>query len=241
MKSTSRRGWLALLAIIPGTLSLLALGALRPEVIPTLWPAHLVGNAFVDARLKYQIVTLGIALAVLAVTAALAPHNARRFYHPGNLAAPAQPVRWLGIKATDTWKSVGLSFALIVSLATGAYIYFSVVRGQSLDASLARTLPFILLLAAMNAFTEEAITRLGVVTALDGLISRPTIYVISALIFGSVHFFGVPGGVLGMLMAGFLGWLLARSVAETEGMAWAWFIHFLQDVIIFSGLFLVAL
>lgn len=72
-------------------------------------------------------------------------------------------------------------------------------------------------------------------------IKRPTIYLISALIFGSVHFFGVPGGVLGMIMAGFLGWLLARSVAETEGMAWAWFIHFLQDVIILSGLFLLAL
>lgn len=241
MKSTSRLGWLALLAIIPGTLALLVLGALRPEAVTTLWSAPLVSNTFVDGMLKYQIVALGIALAVLVVTAALAPHNARRFYRLGNLAAPAQPVRWLGIKPTDTWKSVGLSFALIVSLATGAYIYFNVVRGQSLDAGLARYLPFILLLAAMNAFTEEAITRLSVVTALDGLIKRSNIYLVSALIFGSVHFFGVPGGVLGMIMAGFLGWLLARSVAETEGMAWAWFIHFLQDVIIFGGLFIVAM
>jgi len=39
----------------------------------------------------------------------------------------------------------------------------------------------------------------------------------------------------------FLGWLLAKSIAETEGMFWAWFIHFLQDLIIFGGLFLVTL
>jgi hypothetical protein len=33
-----------------------------------------------------------------------------------------------------------------------------------------RYLPFILILAALNAFTEEAITRLSLVTALDGLV-----------------------------------------------------------------------
>lgn len=115
------------------------------------------------------------------------------------------------------------------------------VDGQRLCRRQAQNLPFILLLAAMNAFTEESITRLSVVTALDGLTKRPTIYLISALIFGSVHFFGVPGGALGVIMAGFLGWLLARSVVETEGIAWAWFIHFLQDVIIFGGLFIVAM
>jgi membrane protease YdiL (CAAX protease family) len=43
---------------------------------------------------------------------------------------------------------------------------------------------FIQILAAMNTFTEEAITRLSVVTALDGIVSRPIIYVVSALIFG---------------------------------------------------------
>jgi len=36
-------------------------------------------------------------------------------------------------------------------------------------------------------------------------------------------------------MAGFLGWLLARSVVDTRGMFWAWFLHFLQDVVIFTA------
>jgi hypothetical protein len=63
----------------------------------------------------------------------------------------------------------------------------------------------------MNAFTEEAITRLSVVTALDGILSRPVIYIVSALIFGA------PGEMLVSLMAGFAGWLLAKSIAETEG------------------------
>ncbi len=58
----------------------------------------------------------------------------------------------------------------------------------------------------------------------------------SAAIFGGVHFFGTPGGVLGVFMAGFMGWLLAKSVLETRGFGWAWFIHFLQDVVIMFAL-----
>jgi hypothetical protein len=40
-------------------------------------------------------------------------------------------------------------------------------------------------------------------------------------------------------MAGFLGWLLARSVVDTQGMFWAWFLHFLQDVVIFTAMILL--
>ena len=241
METASKRPLFALPIILLGTLSLLYFGVLRPDAIPSVFPASLVLNDFVDAKLKYQIVTLGIALLVLVIIYALAPQNARRFYKLGNLDAPSEPIQWLGIKSTDTWKTVGRSFAVIVSLATGAFIYFNVARGQSLEPEHIGLLPFILVLGAMNAFTEEAITRLSVVTALDGIVSRPVIYLISALIFGIAHYFGVPGGILGSLMAGFLGWLLAKSIAETEGMFWAWFIHFLQDVIIFAGLFLAAL
>jgi len=37
-----------------------------------------------------------------------------------------------------------------------------------------------------------------------------------------------------------LGWLLAKSVIETNGIFWAWFIHFLQDIVIFSAFVLAA-
>ncbi len=236
--SSNNAAWLALPVIVLGTLSLLYFGALRPEVIPTYWPGAWVSNSFVDGKLKYQFVTLLVAVAVLAFTFALAPQNARRFYRWGNPNAAAGPLRWLGIGPGDSWMQVGRSFAVIVSLATAAFVYFNVVHGQSLNAANLRAWPFIFVLAAMNAFTEESITRLSVVTALDGRVSRALLYAISALLFGIPHYFGVPGGILGSLMAIFLGGLLAKSVAETEGLFWAWFIHFLQDVIIFAGLFL---
>ena len=56
----------------------------------------------------------------------------------------------------------------------------------------------------------------------------------TAAYFGIGHFYGVPYGVLGVLMAGLLGWLLGRSMLETKGMFWAWAIHFVMDVVIFT-------
>jgi len=41
---------------------------------------------------------------------------------------------------------------------------------------------------------------------------------------------------VGVILAAFLGWILGKSMLETRGLFWAWFIHFLQDVLIFAFL-----
>lgn len=42
------------------------------------------------------------------------------------------------------------------------------------------------------------------------------------------------------LLAGVLGYVLAKSVLETQGFFWAWIIHFFQDVVIFSSVYLMS-
>ena len=49
----------------------------------------------------------------------------------------------------------------------------------------------------------------------------------------------MPSGVIGILLAGLLGYVLSKSIYETNGIFWAWFIHFLQDVIIIGSLYLI--
>jgi hypothetical protein len=61
---------------------------------------------------------------------------------------------------------------------------------------------------------------------------------LSALIFGIGHYFGSPGGIPGVLMAGYLGWFASKSIHETKGFFWAWMIHFVQDIIIMTGAYL---
>jgi len=228
---------IGLIVAILATLSLLYFGAAAPALVPFT----LVANPFIDARLKYQLITLALALLVLLISYALSPQSFKRFFRIGDLNAPAVPLKWLGIGPGERWGKVGGSFAIIVSLVTAAFIYFSLAAGQTLDPANLRYLPFIFILAAINAFVEESITRFSVVVSLDGIVKPTAIFWASALIFGIPHFFGVPGGIPGSLMAGFLGWLLAKSIVETEGVFWAWLIHFLQDVIIFGALFLVYL
>ena len=241
MKTTTRLPLFVLPFILMATLSLLYLGALAPDTLSTLFPNPLIDNAFIDAKLKYQLVTLGIAVLVLITTYFVSRKNAGVFYRVGNLQAPTAPIGWLGIKSSDTWKTVGRNFAVIISFVTLVFVYLNAARGQNIDSAHMKYLPFILIFAMLNAFTEEAITRLSLVTVLHGLVPNSIIYLSSALLFGIPHYFGVPGGLIGSLMAAFLGWLLSKSIVETQGLFRAWFIHFLQDVIIFSALFLVGL
>jgi hypothetical protein len=62
---------------------------------------------------------------------------------------------------------------------------------------------------------------------------------IAALFFGISHFYGAPGGPLGVIMSGLLGWYMCRSMYETKGFVSSWMIHAMQDVVIFSTIFLL--
>lgn len=203
----------------------------------------LLAAPYVDRVLKYQLITLGLALVVLALARLLASASFRKFFARGDINATVEPVKRIGLipKPSEGWLAVGRNFAIIISGVTFIFIYLQAIRGNSIAAEHLRYLPWILAFSVANAFTEEMITRFAVVAALDGLIPPHYVYLASAAIFGLAHYFGTPGGIVGVLLAGFLGWLLAKSIMETRGIFWAWLIHALQDVIIFTGLFFVNL
>jgi membrane protease YdiL (CAAX protease family) len=95
-------------------------------------------------------------------------------------------------------------------------------------------LPLIVMLAAMNAFSEELNYRAGLLASLHDVVGTRHALAMTAVVFGLAHYYGVPYGAIGVVMAGFLGWLLGKSMLETGGFVWAWFIHFWQDLLIFA-------
>ena len=102
------------------------------------------------------------------------------------------------------------------------------------EANANTTRSAILLAAALNAFNEEVTYKASFLSVLEGPVGpHQAVYMVAAY-FGIGHYYGVPYGVIGVLLAGFLGWFLAKSMQETRGLFWAWFIHFWQDVWIFS-------
>ena len=127
--------------------------------------------------------------------------------------------------------------AIVITLVTAIIIYFQIIHESQIKfISLLKILPISILFALTNSFVEEVITRFSVVVTLKNIISDKYISIISGVIFGTVHFWGNPGGFVGLLVAGFLGWFLAKSMLETKGIFWAWFIHFLQDIVIITAL-----
>jgi hypothetical protein len=151
----------------------------------------------------------------------------------GDTAAPVEPIRWLGVRDGERWNKFGAWLSVILSLGTLAFL---VIAGRPSLNMVSRALPFmpvVLLMAAANAFNEEMTYKASFLSVLEGPVGpRQALYMV-AVFFGIGHYYGVPYGVVGVLMAGFLGWLLARSMQETRGFFWAWFIHFWQDVWIF--------
>ncbi|MBD3275476.1 MAG: CPBP family intramembrane metalloprotease [Candidatus Marinimicrobia bacterium] len=195
---------------------------------------------FINVQAKRQLGFVLLTAVILFLVYLLNPANFFEYFRLGDLNATAGQVPWLGITEGDSWLEVGLSFAGIVTIATGLFMFLTVRSEGGSWSVILQIFPWILFFSLTNSFAEEIIFRFTLVSPLDGTLPAAHIMLLSAALFGVPHYFGMPKGVIGVLMAGFLGWLLAKSVLETHGIFWAWSIHFIQDVVIFAGMFAVS-
>lgn len=203
---------------------------------------HLVDTRFEGRRALREVWYQGAALVAAIVLLLL-----NRLMHPGfasvtNLgdsAAPAPGMEWLGVPSSTPWSEIGPTLVVIPLTATIAVTYFQIIRKRSVNWKLLpKALSLSLVFSLFNSLTEEIIFRLIPVEGLSALLPPAVVALICAAGFGIPHYFGNPGKLIGVAMAGFLGWIAALSVLQTGGLAWAWGIHFAQDVPIIAFLFL---
>jgi hypothetical protein len=196
-----------------------------------------LGNSsFSVYMLAEQSLNLLVTLVMIAALFLLKKKRPDFYLTRGDTAAPVEPVRWLGVKQGERWNKFGVILTIYISLGTLAFL---IIAGRPPLDIVVQALPFlpaILLTAALNAFNEEVTYKASFLSVLENPVgARQALYMV-ALYFGIGHFYGVPYGVVGVILATFLGWILAKSMQETHGLFWAWFIHFWQDVWIFSFL-----
>jgi len=197
-------------------------------------------NAFINGQISYQLILIVITVISLVVTYLINKENFISYFSMGQIDAVGDELKYFGINKGDSWVKTGLSLSFVITSVTALFMYFQ-LKNIDIDWTILRTGIFwILLFALINSFGEEMIFRLGIIVPLKGLLSTNTILIISAVIFGLAHINGMPTGIIGMTIAGVLGFILAKSVIETEGFFWAWLIHFLQDVVIIGSLFLMS-
>ena len=154
----------------------------------------------------------------------------------GNPAAPAQPIPFLGLRRPMPWTWVGPAFILVFAVFLAPYLYLTVFPNFSASGRIVRTFPWSIAVATLNAASEEFQFRSVLLAHLRGVFRPAETVLLTAVFFGLGHYYGQPSGPLGVLMAGFAGWIWARSMIDTRGGLWAFLIHMVQDMVIFTFL-----
>jgi chromate transport protein ChrA len=170
------------------------------------------------------------------------------FLDKGKIDAPVeQSARFLGLgsKKPEPWTRTGSIFAIIFTTVTFVYLMqvYMMQSSHPLLGAFLQALPLLpvaLFIAAINAFNEEFTLRAAPLTELGPVVGKQQALRITTVFFGFGHFYGVPSGLLGVLLSSFLGWFLGKSMFETKGFFLAWLIHFLPDAIIFTFLAMAA-
>ncbi len=152
-----------------------------------------------------------------------------------NLDSEVKGLSWLGFSKEATWTSASQTFLIIPFLVTTTVVYLQALKGMKVNgvfSALLISIPFSL----MNSATEEVIFRLIGIESLP--FAAVTTSIICGAWFGIPHYFGTPGKLPGVLMAGLLGYVMALAMQQTGGFALSWMIHFVQDVPIIAMLIL---
>ncbi|MBX9471269.1 CPBP family intramembrane glutamic endopeptidase [Microcella sp.] len=188
---------------------------------------------YMPAEQSLRLMVTAIMIGALLV---LRGRPSRFFLVPGELAAPMRRIRWLGVNEGTRWSRFGPLAAVAISGGTLVFLLIAGAPPVDLVVQAAPFLPIVLLCAALNAFNEEVTYKASFLSVLEGPVGRGHALFMVAAYFGIGHYYGVPYGLVGVVMAFALGWLLGRSMLETRGLFWAWFVHFWQDVLIFAFL-----
>lgn len=195
-------------------------------------------NTFLNGMLKYQIFAFMIAFVLLIITINISPESKTilRFRDIGNIASKE---KWLGINGVSSWRKNGLQFLFFISIPTAIFMFLGVKYSNSLHNFKLYFIPIILLFSILNSFSEEVIYRFSINGNLLKVSNPTIIFLISAILFELPHYWGFPTGVVGVIMAGMLGYILSKATYETSGLGIAWGVHFMQDVIIFTALLMM--
>ena len=191
------------------------------------WAGEMMGS---------QFVRLMATLVLIVVVWMLVHSRGRAFLRLSIPGARAKPVWYLPIRRPMAWSRLGPPMAFCIALGTLAFVLAAGRPDLARVRAAAPLLPLILLFAAANAFSEEFSYRASLLATLRRTVGDRNALLLTATFFGLAHYYGVPYGVLGVAMSGCLGYVLGRAMLESGGMLWPWFIHFVQDFVIFSFL-----
>ena len=200
----------------------------------TLWVNWISQAPWAISNIALHLLRLTPAMVVMTILF-LMGRKRRDFYLAlGKINSPVEPSRLLGMKKPEPWTRIGSIFAVVFTVATLMFLVATWKISSDAFLNAVPLIPAALFIASINAFNEEFTLRAAPLSTLTPAVGEKQSNLITAVNFGLGHFYGVPNGLPGVLLSTFLGWFLGKSLLETKGFFWAWLIHFLPDVIIFT-------
>ncbi len=140
-----------------------------------------------------------------------------------------------------SWMWIGPSSIAVVVIGSAVVMAATTNPTHAELERLLRWLPVGVVFAAVNSIQEELRFRLVPLATLVPTVGAESALWMTATIFGLAHWSGAnPSGPLGIIFAGLGGAWLAKSVLETNGVAWSWFIHATSNIALFAFLTLNA-
>ncbi len=153
------------------------------------------------------------------------------FLTQGNLRAPfPMPFRL----PSGSWAWLGPFLTLFLAGPLVLQLMSTVRPDFHLLQRAVQGLPLALAFSVFNAAQEEFRFRSVLLGRLVPAVGASQALLMTSALFGLGHWFGHPSGPTGVVMAGFAGFVWGKSMLDTRGFAWAWIIHTLQDLVIFS-------
>lgn len=202
------------------------------------WSLWITQSPKASSEIMLHLLRLSPALIILSFLLLSGRKRVDFYLIKGDIRANVKKSRILGIKKPEPWIKIALIFSAVFASVTALFLI--AVNGLPLEAFASNWFLILvgLLIATMNAFNEEFTLRAAPLGEIEPAIGKANSLLVTAAYFGLGHYFGVPSGVVGVLLSGFLGWFLGKSMIETKGFFLAWMVHFITDIPIF--LFFVA-
>jgi membrane protease YdiL (CAAX protease family) len=190
--------------------------------------AWLVGTASI------RILVVVISFIMMGALLMMGLHRKDFFFTRGKLDAPAEGVKWLGLKRGTPWTKFAPLFTLIVFLILLVFLVFTTKVPLRLAATSLLWLPMFVFITGINSFGEELGIRAPMLATILPVIGKNQAMLLTAVYFGLLHLDSWPAGPIWALETGFLAWILAKSMLETRGSLWAWLIHLIVDIPVYA-------
>lgn len=223
-----------LVALLASTLGWLLLVLIFQS---TLWQHWTKGVPWGLAQLAEQVLRLVPAVLIAVTFVGSGLGRRELFLVKGDLKAPVRPSKMLfWVRRPYSWTRLAVELIIIFGVVLPLYLALTIRPNIHMLGNAIVLLPFIILAAAMNALNEEFQYRSAFLARLGPVFGDQQSLWLTAVLFGLGHWFGQPSGPIGVLLAGYAGWIWGKSMQETKGITWAWLIHFIQDVVILTFL-----